>query len=290
MRFASLNAQSDYFFNRGVVRIEDQNQLLFEPSNHNEAHRIPGMVKVYNAVATAVNETLKGDEFPIVLAADHASAGGTIAGIKQAYPEKRLGVVWIDAHADLHSPYTSPSGNIHGMPLATAIGEDNTESAVASPSEETIGFWNQLKGIGNITPKILPEDIIFMGVRSTEPPEDHLMAKYGIRNYTVDEVRRLGLEQTIKEAVERLSDCDLIYISFDVDSMDPSISVGTGTPVPHGFTEEEANGLLRGLLAEPKTKCLEIVEVNPVLDLKGNVMAEVAFRLLQSATSVINDR
>ena len=130
LRIASLNVDNKFFRENEVVTIKDENHLLFEPVKFESAKRIGGIVQVFKSISSEVKSTLASGEFPFVLAADHSSAGGTIAGIKEQYPDKRLGVIWIDAHADLHSPYTSPSGNVHGMPLASAINYDNLECKV----------------------------------------------------------------------------------------------------------------------------------------------------------------
>src|SRR5690606_31428777 len=117
------------------------NYLLDNEIKYPTAKRVAGLVKVFASVSSKVNDALTKGKFPIVLAADHGSAGGTIAGIKTAYPNKRLGVIWIDAHGDLHTPYTTPSGNMHGMPLSTALGEDNLQEKVNDLNPDVIGMW-----------------------------------------------------------------------------------------------------------------------------------------------------
>ena len=285
LRIASLNLKSDYFSKNKVHTIEDENDLLFRDVKFLEAKRIKGMVKVFENISEEVKNTIGRNDFPLVLAADHTSAGGTIAGIKKQYPNKRLGAIWIDAHADLHSPYTSPSGNLHGMPLATAIGTDNLNSAVKEISSEAAELWNQLKNCGGISPKILAQDIVFYGVRDTEQPEDDIIKREGIKNFTVAETREKGIQQACIEGLELLKDCDIIYISFDVDSMDCDIvSMGTGTPVPNGYKPEEANEIIQTLIKTDKLVCFEMVEINPVLDNKQNLMAEVSFKILEETT------
>jgi len=228
---------------------------------------------------------LQNDTFPIVLSGDHSSALGTISGIKAAYPDKRLGVVWIDAHADIHSPYTSPSGNIHGMPLAAAMSEDNMECKINDVFDETQQYWEAMKNIGVDGTKVTPNDVVYFGVRDTEAPEDQQIEKLGIKNYMVAEVRYRGLETCVNEALERLANCDHIYISFDVDSMDCDlISYGTGTPVPKGFDQHEIIAIINQITASQKVAALEFVEVNPLLDFKGNKMAETAFEVLDAVT------
>jgi arginase len=208
-----------------------------------------------------------------------------MSGIKAALPDQTLGVIWIDAHADLHSPYTSPSGNIHGMPLAAALNDDNLECQINEVGAETEKYWNALKNIGLSGAKMQPQHLTYFGVRDTEQPEDVQMAKLQIKNYKVEEVRYRGLELCVAECLERLKDCDNIYISFDVDSMDcDSVSYGTGTPVPKGFDPEEIKNILKNILKSKKVICLEVVEVNPLLDTRGNKMAETAFHILDDFT------
>src|SRR6202034_239293 len=125
IKIAALDFRSDFFRNHRSLNIPDDNSALFGMIESRYAKRIRSVIKMYERVAAAVRDTLKDGKYPIIIAGDHSTAGGSIAGVKMAYPDSRLGVIWIDAHADLHSPYTTPSGNIHGMPLATALAEDN---------------------------------------------------------------------------------------------------------------------------------------------------------------------
>lgn len=287
IRTASFKTRPTFFKKYRVKKVETVNGLLYKYADNPYGKRIEGIVKVYRRLAAKVAESLDDLDFPIVISADHSNGGGTIAGIKQAFPASRLGVVWIDAHADLHSPYTSPSGNMHGMPLATAIAEDNTDRQINHPSKDTIKQWHKLKGGHQ---RVRPQDIVFIALRDTEEPEDHIIEKYGIKVIKVDDVRHKGIETVVDEALERLAGCDRIYVSFDVDSMDPSISIGTGTPVEDGLTEVEARELLEAFCKEPKTCCLEITEVNPLLDNKGNAMGETAFRLLNNCVKVLENR
>ena len=287
LKIAALNKGSKLFKQYPNEEVPHQNHLLLEDVDTPYAKYAEGVVKVYEAVSQSVAKTIEANEFPLVLAADHASAGGTIAGIRRAFPDKRLGVVWVDAHADLHTPYTTPSGNMHGMPLATAIATDNLDKLVNEVSDKTTESWEQLKNIGGISPKIKPHDLVFIGVRSTEAGEDHLMEKYNIRNFKVEEVKGKGADAVAVETLKYLADCDLIYVSFDVDSMDPSISRGTGTPVENGLSKTEAGKILNRLLATDNICCFEIVEVNPTLDDKCNTMAETTFDLLESAVAVL---
>jgi arginase len=233
-----------------------------------------------------VSDTMKAKEFPIVLAGDHSTAGGTIAGIKMANPKARIGVIWIDAHADLHSPYTTPTGNVHGMPLAASLGEDNIANKLNKPDKETIELWNKLKKVGGISPKVQYSDLVYISVRDVEPEETFLMKKHKIKTFTTSDVKRHGVEKIARDALAYLNNCQLIYVSFDVDSMDSSISKGTGTPVRNGITEKEAGSLCVRLIQNEKVCCFEIAEVNPTLD-KENLMAENTFEILQRVVAQI---
>lgn len=291
MKIASIKAGSKYFANYNTSIIPTKNDLLYNDIKFDKAKRIDGVVDNYEKTMATVSDVMKNGEYPIVLSGDHSCAGGTIAGIKKAHPDVRLGVVWIDAHADLHSPYTSPSGNIHGMPLATALNADNLDHKIKDLDEELLVQWSKLKNMGDVVPKIDPADLVFIGVRDTEEPEDFFIAKNEIKLISVEQVRRSEVREIAEEVLEYLKDCDMIYVSFDVDSMDCDlVSYGTGTPVPNGLTEQEASGLINNLLIDKRVKCFEIVEINPCLDNKQNKMAETAFRILDSATVIIEKR
>jgi arginase len=288
---AARKKNNGFFGEFEIAYVEEFNYLLDNEIKYPFAKRVGGLVKVFASVSSKVKAILERNEFPLLLAADHGSAGGTIAGIKAAYPTKRLGVIWIDAHADLHTPYTTPSGNMHGMPLATALGIDNVEEQVNELSSDVIAMWSELKNTGITGPKILPEDIVFIGVRDTEEQEDALMERLNLTNHTVDKLRDRGVEAIVKETLEQLSYCDIIYVSFDVDSMDPDLtSHGTGTPVEDGLTPAEAEMFLTGFAKEEKTICIEFVEVNPCLDEKKNKMAEITFELLKETVEVLEEK
>ena len=147
IKIAALDYGSSLFKKVESVEIPTQNHLLFENPGSPYAKRIKGLITLYEKIAAEVSGTIKKNGFPIVLAGDHSSAGGTIAGIRMAYPKQKLGVIWIDAHADLHSPYTSPSGNMHGMPVAASLGEDNAANKMNKPDKETLDLWNKLKRV-----------------------------------------------------------------------------------------------------------------------------------------------
>ncbi|AZQ62486.1 arginase [Flammeovirga pectinis] len=286
---ASLGQQSTFFNENTIQNIDDVNNILFKNNNFPNAKHIDGVLTMLKRVSNNTYDTLASGQTPIVLAGDHSTAAGTISGIKQAYPNQRLGVIWIDAHADFHSPYTTPSGNMHGMPLSMVTYVDNTEEGVNSPSLETVEYWEEIKQVGTKEAKVRPEDIVFIGVRDTEGPEDVILDKFGIRNISVDEVRKNGPEVMANDALNILKECDMIYISFDVDSMDPTISKGTGTPVANGLTVEEALAINKTLVVDEKVVCWEMVEVNPTLD-QNNIMANNAFKILNETVKSLKGK
>ena len=286
IKIAALDFMSSFFIHFPSERIPHDNKLLYEPIESPYAKRIKGIVSMYEKVSKAVQESIKSNFFPVVLSGDHSIAGGTIAGIKMAKPKSKLGVIWIDAHADLHTPYTTPSGNMHGMPLAIAINEDNRECAVHDLDPETTKQWHYLKNLGKIAPKVLAEDIVYVSLRDYEKEEKALIDKYGMKVITTKEVRNKGVENIVRSITRYFSDCSDIYVSFDVDSLDSSLTRGTGTPVSNGLREREAEDLVSKLMQNRKVCCLEITEVNPTLD-KENLMAEIAFNILQRSVIVL---
>jgi arginase len=176
---AARKKGSTIFQNAQFEKIEDQNFLLDSPTKYPFGKRIDGLLSIYDQLNFKIDSVLKQNSFPLILAADHGSAGGTISGIKTAYPEKKLGVIWIDAHADIHTPFTTPSGNMHGMPLATSLNIDNKDCQINDVDEETVAYWEKLKNIGGINPKINPEDLIYIAVRDTEEQENFILNKLG---------------------------------------------------------------------------------------------------------------
>lgn len=282
IEIAAINKGSDFFIRHSHKDVKTRNNSVYNPLIHPSAKHIDQIYKQCKEVATTVESTLTKNFFPLVFSGDHSSAIGSITGVKEAFPNKTLGVIWIDAHADIHSPYTTPSGNMHGMPLAALMHLDNLSYLKNDLKEETKLYWEKLKNLGGAYQKLLPEHLIYFGVRDTEAEEVSILKELNIKNYTVDETRELGLSEAVGKALVSLDNCDIIYISFDVDSMDSElISDGTGTPVPKGFDVDEIKHLLADLMKSPKIVCLEIVEVNPLLDHKGNKMAEVTFDILE---------
>ncbi len=291
LQVVARQRKDDFFGLYERFHVEHQNDMLDFPTIYNYAKRIDGLAEVYQNTVDILNYIYSTNNFPLVLSGDHSCAAGTVAGIKRAFPNKRLGVIWIDAHADLHTPYTTPSGNIHGMPLSVILGIDNKENAINVPNPNVVTMWAELLQIGAPSPKIKSEDLVYIGVRDTEQIERNYMEEHNIRNFTVQEVRQKGWEQIAEEVKTKLSDCDIVYVSFDVDSMDPDeVSTGTGTPSPDGLMVHEATSLMINFAAWEKICCVEFVEINPCLDNKINKMAEVAFDILKVTTNEIVNR
>lgn len=254
------------------------------------ARHIETIAAVMADAAALVASTLERGLFPIVVAGDHSTAASTIAGIRRAHPDRRLGVVWIDAHADIHSPFTTPSGNMHGMPLAIAAAHDNQAESINQPDGATRLLWEQLQQLsGTGRASIALEDLIYVAVRDTEPAEDVTLEQFSIPVVSTEDVRRLGPERAAQRCLDHLQAVDLIYVSFDVDSMDSTICKGTGTPVPGGLWADEARQLTRALLADPRVCCWEICEINPHLD-SLNTLAEVSLGLYQEVLEVLDAR
>lgn len=286
VKIAALDFRSGFFKTHRSINIPDDNAALFGVVENRYAKRIRSVLKMYERIGAATRDTLKDGKFPIIISGDHSNAGGTIAGIKMAYPDSRIGVIWIDAHADLHSPYTSPSGNLHGMPLSTALGEDNIENKVNDLDYETIELWEMLKNVGGIAPKIEYRDLLYMTLRDFEEQEGYLIKQNKVKNFPTTEIRKTGVTKIAREAIKYLSQCDKIYISFDVDSLDPTVSRGTGTPVKGGLNEREAADIILELVQNERVCCLEFTEINPTLD-SENVMAETVFEIMSKVVKQV---
>jgi len=239
--------------------------------------------KLQETICTAIETILSNNSIPFILSGDHSNANGTISGVKNYFSDKRIGVIWIDAHADIHSPYTTPSGNMHGMPLAALLGINNVLVQKNNPKEISKMEWENLKQVGSkkIEPKILPSDLVYIALRSTEEEEENIIAKQNIKAIRPEEIASLGIAQVLTQTLQYLSACDLIYVSFDVDSIDSSLSRGTGTPAENGLTYNEAKYILQTVSKLNNLAGIEITEINPLLDeekpmqkLIANLLAE----------------
>jgi len=250
------------------------------------AKHIEQVLNISESVCEVVCDSRVSGHFPIVLSGDHSSAAGTIAGVKKANPESRLGVIWVDAHADLHTPFTSFSGNMHGMPVAAALGVDNLACLFRDPDKMTQEFWSQLKLIGGVFEKTRPSDVVYVSVRDLEEQEAYLIEKLGIRNFSTAELHDRKAMPLGEQILEYLKECTEIYLSFDTDCLDGSISKGTGLPVENGIMPKEAADLIGVILRDERVVCFEITELNPSLDINSTTI-NIVFHLLETAVDIL---
>lgn len=215
-------------------------------------------------LAEKVDEAIQSGAFPLVLGGDHSIAIGTLAGVSKHY--QNLGVIWYDAHGDLNTAETSPSGNIHGMPLAVSIG-------LGHPLLTEIGGYN---------PKVKPENIVIIGARSLDDGEKELIKEKGIKVYTMHEIDRLGMAKVMEETIAYLKEkTDGVHLSLDLDGLDPNDAPGVGTPVIGGISYRESHLAMEMLEEAGVITSAEFVEVNPILDEK-NKTAICAVELMGS--------
>lgn len=287
LRVAAWKLGSELFGHAEESILRDENDVLYEDDNSPNAHHIDGLIRFESDLAYEVYRYVRNNTFPIVVGGDHSIAIGSVSGTKMAFPNERLGVVWIDAHADLHSPWTTPSGNVHGMPLALLMHIE--KKGRNRPRIFTMDVWDRLRKIGMGGPKLTPSDLVFIALRDYEPEERAIIEEHRIKVITVEDIRRRGADAAVRETLAHLTACEHIHVSFDVDSLDPSISVGTGTPVPGGLKLDEASTLLSGLCTDPRTVTLDVVEINPALD-TNNAMAEATLSILEPLFPILRAR
>ena len=239
-----------------------------EQENNSETNKglknLDEVARANEQLAKMVDQEVSENVFPLILGGDHSIAIGSLAGISRHYDN--LGVIWFDAHGDLNTEETSPSGNIHGMPLAVSLGLGHSK----------------LVNILDYAPKVKPENIVIVGARSLDPGEKELIKERGIKVYTMHEIDRLGMSYVMEEAITYLKKkTDGVHLSLDLDGLDPSEAPGVGTPVLGGMTYRESH-LAMEMIAEANIlTSAEFVEVNPILDDK-NKTATVAVELMGS--------
>jgi arginase len=287
LRVAAWKLGSELFGHAEESILRDENDVLYEDDTSPNAHHIDGLIRFESDLAYEVYKYVRNNVFPIVVGGDHSIAIGSVSGTKMAFPDQRVGVIWIDAHADLHSPWTTPSGNVHGMPLALLMHIE--KKGRNRPRVYTMDTWDRLRRIGVSGPKMQPQDLVFIALRDLEPEEEAIIKEHNIKVIRVKDVRERGAKAIVQETLKHLSACDKIHVSFDVDSLDPTISVGTGTPVKDGLFLEEARDLLSGLCADAKTATLDVVEINPALDV-NNAMAEATLSILEPLFPILRGR
>ena len=286
IEIAAINTENDFFNIHPYIDIQTHNETIYNKNKNTFAKRINFVCEQCERLREGVKKELQKGFFPLILSGDHSSALGSLSGIQKANPDKEIGVIWLDAHADIHTPYSTPSGNIHGMPLAAALSIDNKEFSKNKVSDSTEKNWLRMKNMGDKVPLIKPENLIYFGVRDTEKEEDQIIQSKKIKNFSVNDVRNIGLKSCIDQTIDQFVSTDLIYISFDIDALDCDLfSRGTGTPVSKGFLTEEIISIIEEVKDTGKLVALEICEINPLLDNKGNQMAESAFEIISSVLS-----
>jgi arginase len=239
-----------------------------DPGSPNARYLEP-IYHVCNRLRLRVRRSLDQGEIPIVLGGDHSIAIGTVSGVSEHFRSRgqKLGLIWVDAHGDMNTPESSPSGNIHGMPLATLCGMGHPRLV------EMGGFW----------PKVERKNVCLIGIRDIDEVERKIVKASGIHAYTMRDVDERGMRAIIQESIGFASDGTAgFHVSFDLDGMDPRDVPGTGTPVKGGISWREANLLMEMVSDTGRMTSLEITELNPILDVK-NQSGEVAVDVILSA-------
>ena len=249
------------------IPFKDTGDIPFEYVDRNtdpkeKLKNLDVIVEKTTILANEVEEIVAEQQFPLVLGGDHSIAIGTLAGLGKHY--ENLGVIWYDAHGDLNTVETTPSGNIHGMPLAASLG---------------IGE-ERLVQVGGYAPKIKTENVVLIGARDLDEGERALIKEIGMKVYTMQDINELGMKRVMEETINYLKErTDGLHLSLDVDGLDPSVTPGVGTAVPSGITLRESELAMEMLHQSQLLTSLEVVEVNPILDDK-NRTAEVAVHLV----------
>ena len=250
----------------GNVEVE---QAESRPSGRESARYLAEITRTCERLATTIERALARHRLPIVLGGDHSLATGTVAGVAAHYRKRgqRVGLIWVDAHADMNTPETSPSGNVHGMPLSCLVG--------MGPRE--------LVRLGGFAPKVEPRNVALVGVREVDQLEKPHVRSSGIRAFTMREIDERGLRAVMADALRIAMDGTAgFHLSLDMDVVDPREAPGVGTPVRGGITYREAHLAMELACDSGGMVSMEVVEVNPVLDV-ANRTAELAVELVMSA-------
>jgi arginase len=250
----------------GNVIVDQPESSPVGPTN---ARYLPQIAQTCARLAELVEATAAEDTLPLVLGGDHSIAVGTVSGMANHYRKRgqRIGLVWVDAHADMNTPEISPSGNVHGMPLACCIGR--------GPEALTHLF--------GFAPKVDPRNVALVGIRSVDDKEKRIVQQTGVNVFTMRDIDERGLRQVMQDAILAATDGTAgFHVSYDMDSVDPHEAPGVGTPVKGGITYREAHLVMETLGDTDKITSLEIVEVNPVID-EANKTALLAVELVMSA-------
>ncbi len=249
----------------GNVRVPDPGEARAHPPDP-KAHFHQEIVAVAEELAGRVAAIAKGGGFPLVLGGDHSVAIGTLAGVARA--GRRPGVIWLDAHPDMNSPETTPSGNVHGMPFAIALG------IAAAP------FPAALRATAD------PAAAALVGIRDVDPGERENIKRTGVLALTIADIDRVGMGQVMERAIAAARKGEGIHVSLDMDVLDPHEAPGVGTPVRGGISYREAQLAMEMVAATGKLMSLEVMEVNPVLD-RENATAALAVELIASALGLV---
>jgi arginase len=238
-------------------------------SEDKKARYKPQILDVCTRLANRVKEVMDAGDFPLVLGGDHSIAMGTVAGTAAHFRDKEqsIGLIWFDAHGDMNVPESSPSGNIHGMPLAHLLGKGDED----------------LKNILGFSPKVKPENVALIGVRAIDAHERQIIRESGIHAFTMREIDEHGMAAVARRALEVVNDGTAgFHVSFDVDGCDPTVIPGSGTLVPGGVSFREAHLLMEYAADSGRLLSMEIVELNPFLD-ERNISAKRTLELILSA-------
>jgi arginase len=250
----------------GDIVIKNMEELKV---GHERARYLGEIARAAAVIARKIERIMGLGHFPLVLGGDHSIAVGTVSGIAAHAQRKdqRVGLLWIDAHGDINTPETSPSGNIHGMPLAAQLGFGAGE----------------LTGVAGPPPKVHPANVALVGIRSLDAGEKKRLKETGVQVHTMADIDRHGVHRIMQKALARVTDgTDYVHVSFDLDAVDPTVAPGVGTPVKGGLDYREAHLIMEVLADAGVMTSLEMVEVNPILD-QGNASAAFAVELVQSA-------
>jgi len=263
---AKLTAMGYTVEDLGNVGVEQAESVPDGPAN---AKYLPQIAATCHQLASQVESAMAGEKFPIVIGGDHSVAAGTVAGVSSYFRKKNqsIGLIWIDAHADMNTPDSSPSGNVHGMPLACLIG--------LGPGE--------LAGISGFAPKVDPRNVAVVGLRDVDKREKEHVHKTGVRGFTMRDIDERGMRAVMEDAIRiATAGTDGFHLSLDMDSVDPDEAPGVGTPVRGGITYREAHLAMEIISDSGALVSMEAVEVNPVLDV-ANRTALLAVELIMSA-------
>lgn len=265
---------SQHIREMGFVVIDHGDAWIIHPANEEDTGNPKHLAEMLASSANIIEKVsviLSNDEFPIILGGDHAIAIPTFSAIANHYKQQgnEIGLIWFDAHADINTPETSPSGNIHGMPLATILGHGNEE----------------LVNLCGYAPKLDPKYFAHIGARDVDPGERSQIEKLGLRDnfFTMSDIDKRGMAECVEDAIAIASQAPGGYaVTFDVDMIDPRFAPGSGTLVRGGATYREAHLALEMIAAHGGMRSFEIVEVNPLLD-QSNITVELACELTLSA-------